>query len=74
MILLQWFIAITFWLSYLAIAFASIITISDFVQRVTQKAKKPPPEVKQDSVKLHISEGQIEVNRYQMRNKKSKRI
>ena len=40
--ILQWFIAVTFWLSYLAITFASVITIADFVEKIRQrKAKKP---------------------------------
>jgi len=35
--ILQYLIIATFWLSYLVITCASVITIADFVQRVAQK-------------------------------------
>jgi hypothetical protein len=38
--ILQWFIVVTFWLSYLAITFASVITIADFVQSVQERRTK----------------------------------
>jgi hypothetical protein len=35
--ILQWLIVATFWLSYLAITFASVITITDFVEKVRRR-------------------------------------
>ena len=65
--IVQYFIAATFWLSYLAITFASVITITDFVQRVqrsrARKLAKPLSQVENEPVKLHIREGLLEVNR-----------
>ncbi len=65
--IVQYFIAATFWLSYLAITFASVITITDFVQRVQQsrarRSVKPSSEIENEPVKLHIREGLLEVNR-----------
>ncbi len=65
--IVQYFIAATFWLSYLVITFASVITITDFVQRVqrsrARKLAKPLSQVENEPVKLHIREGLLEVNR-----------